>query len=60
MSINKDLLKEQLLILGFTPVDGEVNVYSRKLIFNNKVVDTVTVDFNAKSTGQINWEIPKQ
>ena len=59
MSINKDLLKEQLLILGFTPVDGEVNVYSRKLIFNNKVVDTVTVDFNAKSTGQINWGNPK-
>lgn len=60
MSKKEDLLKKQLLILGFTPVDGEVNIYSRKLIFNNEVVDTVTVDFNAKAIGQINWGNPKR
>lgn len=59
MTFSKEGLKKQLTILGFEPLNGKQNIYVRDLVYKDKVVDTVTVDFNAKNSGKIDWGTPK-
>lgn len=47
--------KKHLKLMGFKPKDGKEDIYVRKLYYKNRYVDTVTVDFNEKSAGHINW-----
>ncbi len=59
MTFSKEGLKKQLTILGFEPLNGKQNIYIRDLVYKDKIVDTVTVDFNAKNSGKIDWGTPK-
>lgn len=56
----KQSIKSKLITLGFKPTNGKQNIYSRKLIYQKKEIDTVTVDFNVKTSGEINWGHPKE
>lgn len=53
--MNTENTKNHLVHMGFKPENGKENIYARKLYYKNKYIDTVTVDFNKKSAGYIEW-----
>ncbi|WP_048345040.1 restriction endonuclease subunit S [Limosilactobacillus mucosae] len=52
---NVEITKKQLREMGFVPKDGVTNKYEYQLYYKEQYVDTITVDFNEKKSGLVDW-----